>query len=488
MPNGSVGDLHTGQKIDTAEEPSLPHFSRSPKNFKRMSAQKNIYVVIISGIFHQRLSCFIYALSYFSMESAYICRKRKALSWPSSTIMRATTPIDNEELGGEQSNLLAGLPNKSTASVFQQTTVADAKSLTDGFNLTTNKSNSSILPFIGYGTYKLGKETAKSKTLEALRQGYRCIDTAFIYGGETTEKQVGLAIQDAVDEGILKNGRQDLFLITKHWRKYHGYEPANKCLNLSLKRLQLNYIDLWLMHWPGPAWNSMSRRKDLIADHGPWYYAVHTEKEIPQLRAETWRAMEDAVRSGKVKAIGVCNFGIQHLERLKRTATIWPPSVNQIECHPLFPQKELVEYCRKEGIIVQAYSSLGGQDAGKKFWRTLYPPPKKRGKNTPEPVTKLSNTPPVLALAAETNRTSAQVLLRWGLENNFSLVPKTSSKERMIENSDILGFSLSTAQIDRLETELQNALTEAAKLENKEVESMARLCWRNDPLRDLFFE
>eukprot|EP00531_Pseudo-nitzschia_arenysensis_P008415 CAMPEP_0116149342 /NCGR_PEP_ID=MMETSP0329-20121206/18884_1 /TAXON_ID=697910 /ORGANISM="Pseudo-nitzschia arenysensis, Strain B593" /LENGTH=232 /DNA_ID=CAMNT_0003645625 /DNA_START=72 /DNA_END=770 /DNA_ORIENTATION=- len=232
----------------------------------------------------------------------------------------------------------------------------------------------------------------------------------------------------------------------------------------------------------------MSRRKDLIAEHGPWHYAVHSEKEIPKLRAETWRAMEDAVKSGKVKAIGVCNFSIQHLEGLKKTATIWPPAVNQIECHPLFPQTELVDYCRKEGIVVQAYSSLGGQDVGKKYWRTLYPPPKKRGKNPQEPITKLSNTPPVLALAAEANRTSAQVLLRWGLENNFALVPKTSSTERMIENSKILDFSLSSAQMERLQNELQDSLTEAAKRENKEVESMARLCWRNDPLRDLDFE
>ena len=242
------------------------------------------------------------------------------------------------------------------------------------------------------------------------------------------------------------------------------------------------------MHWPGPAFNSMNRRNDLIAKHGPWYYAVHSQEEMPHLRAETWRAMEDAVRSGKVKAIGVCNFSIKHLECLKKTATIWPPAVNQIECHPLFPQRELVDYCRKEGIIVQAYSSLGGQDVGKKFWRTLYPPSKLRRKNSPPPVTKLSDTPPVLALAEETNRSSVQVLLRWGLENNFALVPKTSSKERMVENLEVLDFSLSTAQMERLENELQTALAEAAKRENKEVESMARLCWRNDPLRDLHFE
>jgi len=232
----------------------------------------------------------------------------------------------------------------------------------------------------------------------------------------------------------------------------------------------------------------MNRRKDLIAQHGPWHYAVHSKEDMPQIRAETWRAMEDAVRNGKARAIGVCNFTVKHLERLKKTATIWPPAVNQIECHPLFPQKELVEYCRKEGIVVQAYSSLGGQDAGKKFWRTLYPPPKKPGRQKPKLVTKLSNAPPVLTLATEVNRTSAQVLLRWGLENNFVLVPKTSSKERMLENAEILDFSLSTDQMTTLESELQNALSEAAKLEDKDVESMARLCWRNDPLRDLLFD
>lgn len=242
------------------------------------------------------------------------------------------------------------------------------------------------------------------------------------------------------------------------------------------------------MHWPGPAWNTMGRRKDLIEKYGPWHYAVHSEEEMPQIRAQTWRAMEDAVRGGKVKAIGVCNFTVKHLERLKKTATMWPPAVNQIECHPLFPQRELVEYCQKEGIVVQAYSSLGGQDAGKKFWRTLYPLTKRPGKIKPELVTKLSNTPPVIELAAELNRTTAQILLRWGLEKNFVLVPKTSSKERMIENAQILDFSLSQHQMKKLENELKNALSEAAKKEKKDAESMARLCWRNDPLRDLLFE
>jgi diketogulonate reductase-like aldo/keto reductase len=366
--------------------------------------------------------------------------------------------------------------DSGSESSFRVTSAKEADSLVDGAKL----SNGVILPWVGYGTYKLGKQSSRQCTLEALRQGYRCIDTAFIYGGETTETQVGLAIQDAISEGLLS--REELVVVTKHWRKYHGYEPTMKCLRLSLKRLQLDSIDLWLMHWPGPAWTTMTRRKDTIAEHGPWHYAAHSKEDIPQLRSETWRAMEDAAKAGKVKAIGVSNFSIAHLERLKKTATIWPPAVNQIECHPLYPQTELLEYCAKEGIVVQGYACLGGQDAGKVFWKKLY---KRSGK---EAVTKLLNTPPVLGLAEDVNKSSAQVLLRWALEKNVALIPKSSTPERMIENSRIFDFSLKQEQVERLEKELQLALAEAAKTEQEQVKSMGRLCWRSDPLRLLDFD
>jgi diketogulonate reductase-like aldo/keto reductase len=365
---------------------------------------------------------------------------------------------------------------------FRVTTAADAKKLTDGVLL---KNTNVVLPWMGYGTYKLGKEVARQCTLEALRQGYRCIDTAFIYGGEATERQVGLAIQDAIEKNILE--RQNLCLVTKHWRKYHGYEPSLECLRLSLMRLKLDYVDLWLMHWPGPAWKTRNRSIDSIEKHGPWQYALHAQEELPTIRAETWRAMEDSYKSGKAKAIGVCNFTIQHLERLKKTATVWPPTVNQIECHPLFPQTDLVEYCAKEGIVVQAYSSLGGQDVGKKFWRTMYP--LQMGKKvTTDAVLCLSHAPPVLDVAQQVSRTPAQVLLRWGIEKNMALIPKTSSKERMIENANALEFSLSPEQVDLLDTQLQQALKQAAETEGMNTKSMARLCWRNDPLRDLEFD
>ena len=132
--------------------------------------------------------------------------------------------------------------------------------------------------------------------------------------------------------------RSDLFLTSKQWRAYHGYEPTLKCLDLSLRRLRTDYLDLYLIHWPGPAYSTMARSreaKDRSPD-GPFVYAKdgHGRDGIASLRSETWRAMEDALHRGKVRAIGVSNFTVGHLESLKRTARVWPPAVNQIELHP----------------------------------------------------------------------------------------------------------------------------------------------------------
>jgi diketogulonate reductase-like aldo/keto reductase len=445
--------------------------------------------------------------------------KRKTHSpYPVRTTQRQMSDLQ------QQDNSHTNSVSSSDHSLFRETSASNTNSLRDGVKLANSNV---ILPWIGFGTYKLGKEQARSCTLEALKQGYRCIDTAFIYGGETTETQVGLALQDAISDQTTR--RDQVIVTTKHWRKYHGYEPTLACLQLSLKRLQVEYIDVWLMHWPGPAWTTMNRRKDEIAQHGPWHYATHKPEEMPTLRAETWRAMEDAVKCGRVKAIGVSNFTIQHLERLKKTATLWPPAVNQIECHPLYPQTELVEYCQKEGIVVQAYASLGGQDAGKGYWKKLYPiakPPKqnkKRGSSnnnsnmggddgaeadavppTVVATTKLWNAPPVVQLTHEinsnynnNNKTPAQILLRWALEKNLAIVPKTAMTERMVENAQLFDFSLSLEQMTNLEQQLKQAMEKVSLSEEEQEDrnddqvdpaTMGRLCWRNDPLRLLNFD
>jgi len=318
------------------------------------------------------------------------------------------------------------------------------------------------MPWVGYGTYRLGKSNSYPATLDALNSGYRCVDTAFIYSSETTERQVGKALEDfLVNNPSLT--RDDVFIITKHWRKYHGYDATKQCLNLSLKRLQLNHVDLYLMHWPGPAWITMNRKKSEIQAHGKWHYASTKQEDMVQVRAETWRAMEDSLKEGKVRAIGVSNFTVQHLETLKKTATIWPPAVNQVECHPLYPQDDLLEYCEKEGIVLQAYAALGGQDASKVQWNELL-----HG-------AKLVECDTVQEIATSVTKTPAQVLLRWALQRNCAVTPKTASPERMEENAQVFDFVLSDAQMEALHG------LEAP-------EEKGRLCWKSDPLRMLDFE
>ena len=304
------------------------------------------------------------------------------------------------------------------------------------------------MPRLGFGTYKFkpGTGIARKAVTDACRAGYRLIDTAFVYGGEKTEPEVGLALkavfkgtkgggggggEDEGSEGesegegegggegggggggggsipeaslvgsrvakkfgkklyrgkvtsfdgglfhvVYSDGdeedvdkaeldeilvskassskssssnrpsscssapaaalvRSDVFVVSKHWRAYHGYEPTLKCLELSLKRLSVEYLDLWLMHWPGPAYHTMARSKAVIdaAEDGAFVYARegHQRHQIRDLRAETWRGMEEALRQGKVRAIGVSNMTVAHLEALKETATIWPPAVNQVQ-------------------------------------------------------------------------------------------------------------------------------------------------------------
>ena len=328
--------------------------------------------------------------------------------------------------------------------------------------------------------YRLGKEQAKDATLQALECGYRGIDTAFIYGGESTERLVGQAIQEALAQGIV-DSREQIFVTTKHWRKYHGYDATLKCLRLSLKRLDLDYVDLWLMHWPGPAWSTMNRRKDLQKDN-PWYYATTAPHEMVALRAETWRAMEDSYRQGLVRAIGVSNMSVEQLKTLKKTATLWPPVVNQVELHPLYPQTELLEYCRKEGIHVQAYASLGGQDAGKSVWSQLLGV-KLTGKTKKF---NLMHAEPVLKLADQLQLTPAQSLLQWGLQQGCALIPKTTSRDRLLENAGALQPGISEEQANQLQEDLLNQVRQSNPGDN--IQLLTRLCWRSDPLRHLDFE
>mmetsp|Transcript_5290 Transcript_5290/g.14843 ORF Transcript_5290/g.14843 Transcript_5290/m.14843 type:complete len:427 (+) Transcript_5290:96-1376(+) len=411
----------------------------------------------------------------------------------------------------------------TTKASFRHVPLAqDARCLTDGVALvpcfvnvftsrpTDDSRDSSpvvIMPWIGFGTYKLGQSKAREAVLQAFEAGYRHIDTAFIYSRQRTEIAVGKALQET------NLRRQDIFVTSKHWRTYHGYDPSWECLNLSLERLQLNYLDLWLMHWPGPAWKKRSNNKtDGVDDeesngevNNPWRDAdsqARNSIDMQQLRTETWRAMEDAYLQGKVRAIGVCNFSLPQLEALVEQCRI-QPMVCQVEYHPLCAQQQLplLQYCQEQGIIVQAYASLGGQDTSAEQWEAVLGQQQlashENDSTTAPPPTTLLTSPPVTKLARALNYTPAQILLRWALEQNCVILPKTSHWERLRENAQVLDCSMTPNQVAQLSEELRNQVIDTLidtnncdddeESKERRLQELTRLCWRGDRFRLLDF-
>jgi diketogulonate reductase-like aldo/keto reductase len=242
----------------------------------------------------------------------------------------------------------------------------------------TIKLNNKVeMPLFGLGTWPLKGRSAYNAVLWALDIGYSLIDTASFYGNES---EIGDALKDTKIE------RKDIFITTKVWNSEQGYGNTIDAFNKSLKRLKLEYIDLYLMHWP-----------------------------VSGLRNETWRALEKIYDGGRVRAIGVSNFTIRHLKELLETSSSIP-MVNQIEFSPFLFQKELMEYCQAKKIAVEAYTPL---TRGRKFKNKV-----------------------VINISQKWDKTPAQVLIRWGLQHKIIEIPKTGSKEHLIENADVFNFYL----------------------------------------------
>lgn len=256
-------------------------------------------------------------------------------------------------------------------------------------------ANGVEIPIIGFGTWQTPEgAVAKQAVKDALEAGYRHIDTAAIYRNE-------VSIGQAIRESNLP--REAIFVTSKLWNDAHGYEEAKQALDESLKKLQLDYLDLYLIHWPNPL-----RHRD------NWQ----------ETNAAAWRAMEEALAAGKVRAIGVSNFMPHHLEALFETATI-RPMVNQIYLNPSDMQPEVVAYNRRHGILSEAYSPLG---TGKIF-----------------------NAPVIQAIAEKYQKTIAQVALRWSVQQGFLPLPKSVTKERIVENLAIFDFELTKEDLEELE-------------------------------------
>lgn len=254
-------------------------------------------------------------------------------------------------------------------------------------NDTFTLSNGVEIPVIGFGTWQAANgEEAEQSVLAAIKAGYRHIDTASAYKNETS---VGQAIKAS---GV---PREDLFITTKLGSKGHSYEAAKQAIDDSLTNLGLDYLDLYLIHWPAP-----------LAIRDNWEAG----------NAGAWRAMEEAVEAKKIRAIGVSNFLPHHLDALFKTAKIMP-TVNQILLNPSDMQTEVVAYNNKHNILNEAYSPLG---TGKIF-----------------------AVPALQTIAEKYNKTVAQVVLRWSLQHGFLPLPKSVHETRIQENINIFDFEVS---------------------------------------------
>lgn len=247
------------------------------------------------------------------------------------------------------------------------------------------------MPRIGMGTWQIkDREIIKNLIKNAYEIGYCLIDTAAAY---SNERAIGRAVAEF---GI---PRDELLLSDKVWNTYRGYDKVREACKNSLKKLKTDYLDLYLIHWPA----------------SPRLYP-----DWVSINAETWRGMESLYQEGVVRAIGVCNFKVHHLEELEKSAEIMP-MVNQVECHPGMSQEKLVDYCREKGIMIEASSPLGnGQILENEILRNI---------------------------AREMGRSTAQICLRWGIQRGMSVIPKTTNPERLLENYRVFDFELSDGEM-----------------------------------------
>lgn len=256
--------------------------------------------------------------------------------------------------------------------------------------------NGVSIPSIGYGTWRTRPaEVCEKAVKEAIACGYTHIDGAAVYKNEDS---VGKAIKEANIK------REDLFVTSKVWNDMRGYEKTKEAFYTSLEKLGLDYLDLYLIHWPNP---------------------IAFRDKMEEMNAETWRAMEDLYLEGKIKAIGVSNFKIHHLKSLMKSARI-KPMVNQIECTIGFMQQDVIDYCIKNDIVVEGWSPLG---SGRLFTSEEMKP-----------------------FALKYNKTVAQITLRYLLQKNVLPLPKSTNVDRMKENLDIFDFVIEEEDMKKLDT------------------------------------
>jgi aldehyde reductase len=297
-------------------------------------------------------------------------------------------------------------------------------------NINLKLASGYSIPQVGLGTWESKKGEVKEAVKTSLKAGYRHIDTAHAYGNHI---EIGEALKECFDEGIVK--RSDVFVTSKIWSTFHSFDLATQSIDVFLKELQLDYLDLVLIHWPfGYREGGTMFPK---CDDG---YNMHAS-DVDYI--ETWKAMQAAVKAGKVRSIGISNFNAQQVQRIIDVGGDVPCVMCQVELHPYFPQTELVEFCRKNNILVTGYSPLANN--GHMFRKEGQP--------------NLLVEPVLLKIAKAHGKSTAQVVIRWFLQKGLIVIPKSVTATRIVENFEVFDFELSAEDV-------------------KEVDSLSAVNWR----------
>lgn len=263
--------------------------------------------------------------------------------------------------------------------------------------------NKTKIPSVGLGTWQSEPGLVGQAVTAAVKAGYRHIDCAQVYGNE---KEIGLALKKLFEDGVVK--REDLWITSKLWCSNHAPEDVTLALNSTLSDLQLEYIDLYLIHWP-------ARLKAGTSGFKP-------ENLIPTDIPATWKAMEALYDCGKARTLGVSNFSSKKLGNLLDYARV-PPAVNQVECHPSWQQTKLREFCKSKGVHLSGYSPLGSP--GTKWLKS-----------------NVLEHPILKSVADKLGKTPAQVALRWGLQMGHSVLPKSTNEASFKENFAVFDWSI----------------------------------------------
>lgn len=286
------------------------------------------------------------------------------------------------------------------------------------------------MPAVGLGFWKVPRPAAAELTTAAVRAGYRHFDCACDYGNEA---EVGMGFRAALDQKLCR--REELFVTSKLWNTYHAREHVRPAVERSLRDLSLDYLDLYLIHFP------IAQRFVPFEVRYPPQWVFDSAAKEPRMEparvplAETWGAMEDLVRAGLVKHIGVCNFGVSLLRDLWAHAQI-PPAVLQVELHPYLTQEKLLRFCRESTIAVTAFSPLAAQ--------SYFSIGMARADES------VLEQRVVRECAARHNRTPAQIVLRWGVQRGTAIVPKTTNHQRLRENLALFDFELSAEEMQQI--------------------------------------